>query len=99
MLREGVTPEQAVGILTDDLYGIGLSIMEKKSDPERFARDEVTRALSKIKAEAAEDLALLRAEPIDSTLLDKLIATDKKKRLDGVARFKAIKFSDLARRG
>lgn len=95
MFREGVTPEQAVGILTDDLYGISSGITKKDVNPEAFARAEVSRALRKLEAEKREDIALLAAEPINDNYLDEVLAADKKKRLDGIARFKAIRFSDL----
>jgi hypothetical protein len=55
-----------VGILTDSLYGISSGITKKDGNPDAFARAEVSRALHKIEAEKAEDLAFLTAEPIDT---------------------------------
>ena len=60
-----------------------------------FARAEVARALRKAQGEKAEDLALLTAQPIEDGRLERMLAADKKKRLDGIARFKAIRFLDL----
>ena len=93
-VSEGVAAEQALGILTDGQYGISTSIV-KKSNPEKFARDEVTRAWKTIAAENAEDLAALTAQPIEDGHLESVLAADKKKRIDGIARFKAIQFADL----
>ena len=98
MFREGVAPEQALGILTDGQYGISAGVV-KKSNPEKFARDEVTRAWKKIAAENAEDLAALTAQPIEDGHLESVLAADKKKRIDGIARFKAIWFGIRERAG
>jgi len=66
MLRAGVPPESILGVLTDPQYEISSRALEFGDGAEEYARKEIERAMRKIAASKAEELAADFREPIDT---------------------------------
>lgn len=70
LLRAGLTPEQVLGVITDDQWGISESVLDRNDDAMRYAEHTVGNALARVTAERGFEDDGEEPQPDESTEVD-----------------------------